>query len=150
MTGDAPALFVALQDSGLGAFMRVSAFAYPLAATLHILGFTVLVGGMAVVDLRLLGVLRRVDAAELHHQVRPWAVGAFIVTAATGFLMFAADAAHVIGNPAFVAKAILIGLAGLNVLVFHVGPVRLHRLGAALSLLFWTGTIIAGRMIAYL
>jgi len=147
--GQVPAAILALQEGALGAFMRGSSFAYPLAEILHILGFVVLVGGMAVVDLRILGLTRGVEIGPLHRQVRPWAIGAFILTLAMGVLLFAADAAHVFGNPAFRIKVILIVLAGLNAFVFHAAPERLHRTGAALSLLFWFGAIIAGRLIAY-
>lgn len=149
MEAHVPAIVLALQEGPLGAFMRGSSFAYPLAEILHILGFVVLVGGMAVVDLRLLGLTRGVDAGLLHRQVRPWAIGAFLLTVAVGFLLFAADAAHVFGNPAFRAKVILIVLAGLNAFVFHAVPARFQRASAALALLFWCGAIVAGRLIAY-
>ena len=139
-----------LEHSWLGAFARDSLWLYPLAGVAHILGIGLLLGSIVAFDLRILGAAPRIPVAPAVRLLLTLARAGFGLVLVSGVVMLAADATHLIGNPAFVAKAILIGLAGLNVLVFHVGPVRLHRLGAALSLLFWTGTIIAGRMIAYL
>jgi hypothetical protein len=82
----------------------------------------------------------------------------FVVMAVTGLLLFAAEAARLEHNPAFIAKAILLLLAGLNMLLFQrvlkpglqaaaisVGA----RIGAASSLALWAGTVAAGRAIAY-
>ena len=60
-------------------------------------------------------------------------------------------------------KLVLIVLAGLNALAFHLLPYRsvaswdragtappLARVGAGLSILLWLGVIACGRMLAYL
>ena len=77
-----------------------------------------------------------------------------------GFLLFSADAAHVVRNPAFQAKLLLIAAALINIAIAHLGPWRRALLwhgeasgGAKLtglaSLLLWIGAICAGRLIAY-
>ena len=78
-----------------------------------------------------------------------------------GFLLFSADASHVVRNPAFQAKALLITLALVTVVIAHAGPWRRLALwgtevpGAAkvtafVSLLLWICVVCAGRLIAYL
>jgi hypothetical protein len=65
-------------------------------------------------------------------------------------------------NPAFVVKMLLIVLAGVNILVFHLGiyrgvarwdvnaPVPLPgKVAALVSLLVWFVVIACGRLIAY-
>jgi hypothetical protein len=62
-------------------------------------------------------------------------------------------------NPAFQFKLLLVGLAGLNVLVFYAtvfrragagwNAPRLMKLFGATSLICWTGVIICGRLITF-
>jgi len=77
-----------------------------------------------------------------------------------GFLLFSADAAHVVRNPAFQTKLLLIVAALVNILIAHVGPwwrLALWRaevsggakVTALVSFLLWLSTICAGRLIAY-
>jgi hypothetical protein len=66
------------------------------------------------------------------------------------------------GNPAFRWKLLLIAVAGLNALRFHLGPFRRAadwdrgvpaplsaKLAAAVSLGVWAAVVTAGRLIAY-
>lgn len=161
---DAPGLlgpvFLALQESALGHAMRASPFLYPTAEVLHILGFVLLVGSIAALDLRLLGLGRGIAIQPMAHLVLPIARIGFVLAAAMGFLLFSADAAHVVGNPAFQAKLLLIAAALINIAAAHAGPWRRAaiwraeasggaRLTALLSLLLWIGAVVAGRLIAY-
>jgi hypothetical protein len=75
-------------------------------------------------------------------------------------LLFSADASHVVKNPAFQSKLLLIGAALVNVVIAHTGPWR-HaeswrgeasggaKATALISLALWLGAICAGRLIAY-
>jgi hypothetical protein len=77
-----------------------------------------------------------------------------------GLLLFSADAAHVVRNPAFQAKLLLIAAALVNIVIAHAGPWR-HvaqwridapsgaKITAFVSLLLWLSAICAGRLIAY-
>lgn len=117
-------LFFALQESALGEIMRTSLVLYPIVAVLHIMGFAVLVGSIVVLDLRLLGLGRVIPIRPMARLVLPLSRTAFAVAVTTGFLLFSADAAHVVGNPAFQAKMLLV-LAGLaTVVAAHAGPWR--------------------------
>jgi len=84
------------------------------------------------------------------------------MVAATGVTMFTGVALSVGSSPAARWKLALIVIAGLNILVFHNGVYRTvnswdwhasappaARLAAVVSLLCWTGVIIAGRFLAY-
>ncbi len=134
---------------------------YPAAEILHIMGFVLLVGSIAALDLRLLGIGQTIAIQPLARLLLPLSRVGFIVAIAMGFLLFSADAAHVVGNPAFQAKLLLIAAALVNVAIAHVGPWR--KLGtwqgeapagakatALASLLLWLGALTAGRLIAYL
>jgi hypothetical protein len=156
----APAIFLALQESALGHLMRSSPFLYPAAEILHILGFVVLVGSIVALDLRLLGLGRGIAIQPMAQLLLPLSRVGFLLAISMGFLLFSADAAHVVRNPAFQAKLLLIVAALINIAIAHLGPWRRVLLwhgaasgGAKLtglaSVLLWVGAICAGRLIAY-
>ncbi len=156
------ALLDALQASSFGAAMRDSIWLYPVVETVHIIGFSILVGAVIMFDLRVLGVSKRVPVRMLAHHLLPWSAAALLLIVPAGFLMFSADATSLISNRAFLIKMVLLLLAATNAATFHMGAIReveqwdqgttapaSARLHAAASLLIWLGVITCGRMIAY-
>lgn len=153
-------LLQAWQEGPLGLAMRTSPLAYPVAEILHIIGFTLLIGSIVGLDLRLLGFGRTLPVAALARLVLPIAIGGFVLAVCMGLLLFSADATHVAVNPSFRIKLALIGLALLNILLLHRGvwrevgswqsavPPR-AQVAALLSIVFWLGALTAGRLIAY-
>ena len=111
MTGEAPAIFVALEQSDLGAAIRQSAWLFPVANVGHILALVMFAGALAVMDIRLLGGLSATSPALVLMRARSIAITAFVLLAATGFLLFTAEASHLILNPVFQIKVALIGSA---------------------------------------
>jgi hypothetical protein len=156
----APAIFLALQESALGHAMRSSPALYPAVEILHIFGFVVLVGSILALDLRLLGLGRAIPIAPMAQLLLPMSRFGFLLAISMGFLLFSADASHVVRNPAFQAKLLLIAAALVNVVIAHLGPWRRVALWhdeasggakvmALASLMLWLGAISAGRLIAY-
>jgi hypothetical protein len=162
-TGGADGAIAAIERSALATAMRQEIWLYPSVEILHILGFVTLVGTIAVLDLRLLGISRGLSVRDLARHVMPWSLGALLVIVPTGLLMFMAHAADLIGNRAFILKLMLIAAAGMNAAAFHIGPYRTMaqwdrgvpsppraRLHAIVSLTTWMGVIACGRLLAYL
>jgi hypothetical protein len=154
-------IFLALQESPLGHAMRSSPALYPTVEILHIIGFVVLVGSILALDLRLLGLGRAIPMQPMAQLLLPVSRFGFLLAISMGFLLFSADASHVVRNPAFQTKLLLIAAALVNVVIAHVGPWRRVALWGAeasggakvtalVSLLLWLGVICAGRLIAYL
>ena len=152
----------ALEASGAGRFMRESLWAFPIAETIHIAAFALVVGSIIVLDLRLLGFSRRIPIARLSTHIVPWTIGAFVVAAVAGLSMFTAHTADYIENPVFLLKMGLILAAGANAAILHIGAMRAAdawdvdagapvavRFAAALSIVLWLGVIACGRMLAY-
>lgn len=146
-------------DSWLGEVTRASGWLFTAGLTLHFVGICLVVGSMLVVDLRLLGFLRGIPYAATF-RLLPFAVGGFLLNAATAYMFFCFDPVGYWENPAFRIKLILLTLAGLNALVFIIfehrnlsqaepdhRPGPLARTCAALSLLLWFGVILFGRLI---
>ena len=136
------------------AALRADPLAYPLLEFAHLLGLAATTGTVLVVDLRLLGLLRRLDPGELARAVLPWTLAAFALAAASGSVMFAMRAGELVDNPAFVAKLALLFFAGLNAALLHARGMpdpasRATRLQAGLSIVAWMAVIFCGRWIAY-
>lgn len=152
----------AIAHSALGVLLRESTWAYPLVETIHIIGFSLLVGSIVVADLRLLGWRGQSPLAPLMRSTLPITVLCLGVVVPTGLLLFAAHADDLVGNTAFVFKMLLLFGALTNALMFHAGPYRAEvdapvgstprtstRVFAGVSIAFWLAIIVAGRMIAY-
>jgi len=142
-----------LEQSGLATWIRESGvlYGYPLILFFHTLGLSTVVGLSAAIDLRLLGVASTIPLASLDKVFRlVWA--GFALTAATGALLFIADATKHASNPAFFVKLAFVGggvatVALVRRRVFH-GQQHGAFLAAA-SLACWLVALSAGRLMAY-
>ena len=152
----------ALEASAFGQAMRQWLWLYPAVETVHIVGISVLVGSIAILDLRLLGFSRSLPVRVLAAHVLPWSIASFALILPSGLAMFVAHASDLIASPVFALKVCLILAAGTNAAVFHAGiyrgaaqwdvnlmPPPAARLAAALSLLLWVSVIACGRLLAY-
>lgn len=158
----APDWAAALEATWLGVFMRQSIWAYPAANLVHLLGLTLLVGPILLLDLRVLGAGRRlVGVAELSRLVTPFAVTGAALALATGPLLFLADAKALATSPLMLTKLALVALGLLNALAFRLAfggrlagwdaaPALWGRTQAVASIALWFTVAGLGRMIAYL
>ena len=156
-------LFQQLQATPVGEGLRQSEVVFPLVETAHVLALALSVGTVMWFDLRLLGVAMRHDpVSAVFARLKAWMLAGFAVMFVTGGLMFWALAGDLYGSGPFRVKVALLGLAGLNILVYHLTvdrdrarwdrdpvPPAGARLAGALSLALWLGVIAAGRFTAY-
>lgn len=124
-----------------------------LVRLLHLLSTSGFFGGIAVLDLRLLGWHRALPLQPLARQVRLPVYFLFAVTVATGLALFLYAPVKVGSHPYFTLKIILIALGLANAALFHriaaLSDAILPspaRLATVLSLAFWTGVIICPRL----
>ncbi len=150
-----------LSSSPLGEWVSGSTWVYPGLLFVHTLGLAVLVGLNAAVGLRLLGFAPRIPVAGLE-PLFPYMWVGFWVNAASGSVLFVADAPKKAANPSFIVKLVLIALAIVVMRALRrnafpragnlSNPVDVSsrtKLLAAASLALWAGTITAGRLMAY-
>lgn len=133
-----------------------SAYAYPWANVVHVLALVLLLGGIGLVDLRLLGLFRALPLAGLARALTPLAVAGLLLLALSGSVLFAAEATDLAASGAFRLKLALIAAAVVNALAYRwrygsmvAEPGRVARIMALASLCLWTSIAVAGRMIAY-
>ena len=156
-------LLHALHDSSLATSIRESTFLFPWIEGLHVLSITLVVGTIAIVDLRLLGYRsHRRGAKQLIQDLLPFTWVMFAIAIVTGSLMFISNAPTYWINMQFRIKLCMIVFAGLNMAVFHLTayrkigdwdetlpPPTLARIAGATSLFLWILTVFFGRWIGF-
>ena len=153
-----------LQDSDFGVWVSSAPtlFAYPTILMLHTVGLALVVGPIAVLSLRLLGVGQRMPVSIFRNvfTIMWWG---FLLNAATGIALFISEAAEKGEQLDFYIKLTLIALALITAMrmkrvifanrddaaVDRQVPRQAKSLAVA-SLLLWAGAITAGRLMAYL
>ncbi len=140
-----------------------SEWLFPTVETIHVIAIALVVGSIAQLDLRLIGVASRGRGVmRLTEDVLPWTWMAFVVAVVTGLLMFVSAATRYWELFPFKAKMVLLVLAGINMAVFHLTAYRsVHqwdttlptpssaKIAGTLSLTFWIGVVVLGRWIGF-
>jgi hypothetical protein len=128
-----------------------------------VLAISLVIGTIAVLDLRLLGFASvKRSVGELAHVVLPCTWGAFLLAATTGALMFTSQPLSYFGNIAFRSKMLVLLAAGTNMLIFHFLTCRDFRawdrdaavsvagkVAGAVSLTCWVAIVFLGRQIGF-
>ena len=136
---------------------------WPTCETLHFVGLALLIGNVGVLDLRLLGAVKRLPVAPLNRLVR-WGVLGFVVNLLTGIVFFIGAPSQYVANIAFAMKLLFMLLAAVNLAVFHacgiaravdaLGPgddaPASAKIIAATSLFLWIGVMFWGPMLPFI
>jgi hypothetical protein len=153
-----------LEGSPLGHAIRSSGvWTYALLNLAHVLGISSLFGAVLALDLRLLGLWRRVPVGALARPVVPIAGAGFLLAVLSGACMLATNGTEYAGNPFLVLKFGAIGAGVLNVGIVSRLPAwrardaepptpggeRQLAVAGAVSLVCWVIAVTAGRMIGY-
>lgn len=145
----------------VAAALRGSAVAYPIVSAIHIAAIGLLLGAIATLDLRLLGVFRSHPVAHLAPPLVRVAAAGLVGAVVSGALLFSTRPTAYAENPAFLVKLALVGVGILNVLILRLNPRWAEvskggqvpatvRAAALMSLLVWLGAVLAGRWIGFL
>jgi hypothetical protein len=152
-----------IEASRFATTLRDSIWMFPIIESIHVISFTLVVGTIAIIDLRLLGLASAQRSFQrMASDILKWTWAAFALTVATGITMFATNAGIYYHNPFFRTKMLLLVLAGVNMAAFEVTAGRtIHQWDKArsapgtgkavaiLSLSIWIGVIFMGRMIGF-
>ena len=140
-------------------FIRDSSFGMPAVQSVHLVGLTMLLAAILVLNLRLAGVsMMDWSLPAVERQLRPWAWGATALVLASGVVMFLGNPEKYLASAPFQIKMASLALAmlcqfGLFRRFFRTEPgVRRRSMNivvAGLSLTLWFAVGWAGRAIAF-
>jgi len=143
-----------LQDGSLIAWINGTAWTAAALEIIHYFSMFILVGSMVIVDLRVLGLLKRLqNATRLADRLFPWMWISLALNFLSGFFMFAGSAIGYYRNDIFYDKLVVI-LAAIAVNIIVQQKVRKWdqlpampasaKFIAVLSIGLWIGAILAG------
>ena len=150
-----------MSETALSGWVTGSPWLWPGLETLHFFGLSVLIGGLVIMDLRVMGYKFGLPLGVVY-QIMPLVFAGFAINACTGFLFVMGDPHRYAVNYAFKVKMVLLLCAGLNALWFSwkispqmknwtedtEGSRSIKFVGAA-SLILWFGVGIHGRLITF-
>lgn len=154
--------FAWLETTAIADAIRTYRWMYPAFETAHYIGLALVVGGIMLIDLRLLGIAKTLPLRSMIGLLR-WVWIGFVINAVSGSLIFIYGATNFASSGAFQLKMILMMLAGINALIFTLaaarsgdawldsGSVPLVIKGVATaSFVLWLGVVTTGRWMAYI
>src|SRR5262249_36313252 len=144
----------------IGAFVVGHTWVWPSCETLHFVGLSMLFTVVFLVDLRLLGMAKRIPFSAMY-QLLPIGMLGFAVNLVTGMAFFIASPQQYTKNHVFYWKVLFILLAGVNVLYFMLidEPWRVEagddapltaKVVAASAIFLWVGILFFGHMLPFL
>lgn len=151
-----------LAATTLSQSLQTTSWAVPLIQTVHILGIAIMLTSMAMLALRLLGLAgKQQSMQQVAARLLPWMWRTLVVMLATGALLIIAEPGRSLPNPMFQLKmALLVSVLVLSYVIEHSrraavvrsipgGAIAGAPLLGLLTLVAWTGIVVAGRWIAY-
>jgi uncharacterized membrane protein len=143
-------------------YMVNSPWAWPAAETVHFLGFSLSLGVLLTVNLRILGVMKQVPFADVH-RLLPWGMLGFGANLITGMLFFIGQPRQYIESVPFYWKIVFLMIAGGNFLYLTVFKKAWALNGddgldssladkamAVSSIVAWLVVLWAGRMLPFI
>jgi hypothetical protein len=135
---------------------------WPLALTIHAFGVAIIVGFMAIIGLRLLGLFPNMTYSSLRTLI-PWIWVAYFFQAISGFTLWMTKPDRYLKDGMFEVKFLFVIIAGIVMAMFGLILRReaadwdaaskvtpRGRNYAVVSFLLWAAVVIAGRLTAYL
>jgi hypothetical protein len=153
----------AIGASGIGTFMAENPMAFPWVETVHVAAIATVIGVIAIVDLRLIGVAAMsYSISRLTKALLPLTWAGFALALITGLLLFSSQPVTYFNNFAFRMKMLLLFAAGMNMVVFHLVTMRgialwdrdapvpmAARVAGVFSILIWVLIVVCGRWIGF-
>lgn len=147
-----------LLQNAIADALNNSEWAFPLAECIHIGGFAIGIGSIAVVDFRLLNLgLRHESAARILRYTEPWTVIALVFVFFSGAMLFLSQTEIYLINLVFPWKMYVLLAALIYNFTLHRRvakmkdpPPVLSRTVAIVSLILWTAVVFGGIFVGFL
>jgi|SRR5215469_6416261 len=130
-------------------------WSFPLLECIHIAGFTLSIGTIAIVDFRLLGLSTGQKPAQLLKETAPWTLFGLVIMLLTGPLIFSSDPRMYLANYSFRFKMVALLVAIIYNYTVHRKVALsdpspgVSKFVGALSLALWVSVVAGGLFIAF-
>jgi len=155
--------FDVIRATPFATWVGESSWGFPISESIHVLAVVLVVGSIAFVDLRLVGIVGRPSRiTEMTRDMLPWTWGAFAIALLSGLAMFSSNPDVYFNNTAFRLKMLCLVIAGVNMLIFERITVRsvdqwdlelpappAAKVAGLVSLFFWILVVGCGRWIGF-
>src|SRR5579864_6392378 len=147
-----------LLQNAIADTLNNSEWAFALAECVHIGGFAVGIGSIALVDFRMLNLgLRHETAGGILRYTEPWTLFALVFVLFSGMVLFLSQADIYLHNLVFPIKIYVLVAALIynftvhrKVATMENPPPLLSKLVAAVSLLLWVSVVFGGIFTGFL
>ena len=151
-----------IMASQLSEWIQATYWLWPVLEIIHFFGLTLLLGGLIIVDLRMIGFFPTINLQGVK-KLLPFVIFGFLLNLITGIFFIYGDPSRYAINIGFQIKLILILLAGCNAAIYHFRvesyvldlgsssrrpPLTIKLVGLT-SLGLWTAVLLLGRLIPY-
>ena len=151
-----------IMASQLSQWIQATYWLWPVLEVIHFFGLTLLMGGLIIVDLRMIGFFPTIRLQGVK-KLLPFVIFGFLLNLITGIFFIYGDPSRYAINIGFQIKLILILLAGCNAAIYHLRvesyvqdlgsssrrpPLTIKLVGLT-SLSLWTAVLLLGRLIPY-
>ena len=151
-----------IMASQLSQWVQATYWLWPVLEIFHFFGLTLLMGGLILVDLRMMGFFSAISLQGIK-KLLPLVILGFLMNLVTGIFFIYGDPSRYAINIGFQIKMVLVFLAGCNAGIYHFKietylldldsstrrtPLAVKLIGFT-SLSLWTGVLLLGRLIPY-
>ena len=153
------AWFEAVDNLWLANVIKDSRWWFPVIETVHVLGFSALMGTTFLVDMHFFGIsMQKQPVQRIARQLWPWTLFSLLVVTITGILMFISEAIKCYDNAAFWPKMVFFSTAIVFQMTLHkrltmnedaMPSPAMGKLAGMLSVFLWSATFVAGRAIGF-
>jgi hypothetical protein len=147
-----------LLQNGFVDALNDTEWAFPLAECVHIGGFAIAVGSIALVDFRMLNLgLRHETAARILRYTELWTIIALVFVVFSGAMLFVSQTGLYLANQIFPIKMYVLLAALIYNFTLHRKvatmanpPATLSKVVAIISLLLWVSIVFGGIFTGFL
>jgi len=107
-----------IMASQLSQWIQATYWLWPVLEIIHFFGLTLLMGGLIIVDLKMIGFFPTINLQGVK-KLLPFVIFGFLLNLITGILFVYGDPSRYAINIGFQIKLILILLAGCNAAIYH-------------------------------
>lgn len=140
--------------TAIGQVISKSLWGFAIAETFHIVGLTILLGAILLINLTVLGFGVKRPARRVARELFPWVLSGLLLMIGSGIPMFMSSAiVYATSFPLLVKLVLLLSAIALQAIIHNVpgmyeGSIS-GKASASLALICWFAVAYAGRAISF-